>query len=113
MEGQEVLQPPPGRPEVAEGEGEPLQPPSGRPQVGGPQVAGPEVGLEEDVPTNFSFVPGQRLGSKILVFQNKLFMKDKEKGRRTYYRCRKFKKCASTGYIEDGTFHLNRQVEHV
>ena len=61
---------------------------------------------------NFSFVSGQQRGTKLLSYNGKLYSRDKPKGKVEYYRCRKYKTCPATGYVEHGLFHLNDYTNH-
>lgn len=60
---------------------------------------------------DFSFVPGLKVGSQLLLSMGKLYVKQKSTNKKTYYRCRKWGKssgCPGSGYIcaEDLRFHL-------
>jgi hypothetical protein len=74
--------------------------------------AGEPADTDDVVPINFSWAPGQRTKSKIVLFNGKMFMKNKARGSRTYYSCRRKRAdkihqtvCKAAGYIEAGIFH--------
>ena len=68
---------------------------------------------EDDVDVlNYKLVPGQRAGSLLVLFNGKLFSKDKEARGRVHYRCRRFKTCPVTGVLANGVFTLIKDLPH-
>jgi hypothetical protein len=69
------------------------------------------------VPQNFTWAPGQRKDSKLLVFEGRMFMKNKERESKTYFLCRKKRAdkltqsfCQAGGYVDkQGMFHYNQK----
>jgi hypothetical protein len=72
------------------------------------------------VPQNFTWAPGQRKDSKLLLFEGKMFMKNQKRDSKTYYSCRKKRAdnltksfCQAGGYLDkQGMFHYN-QKQHL
>jgi hypothetical protein len=69
------------------------------------------------VPQNFTWAPGQRKDSQMLIYKGRMFMKNKERGSKTYYSCRKKRAnkltksfCLAAGHVdEEGMFHYNQK----
>ena len=62
---------------------------------------------------NYTYQKGQKEGSRLLVFEGKVYHRDqKNVGPKAYYKCRHRKECGARGYVLEERFYPNLDVPH-
>ena len=62
---------------------------------------------------NYTYQKGQKEGSRLLVFEGKVYHRDQKNfGPKVYFKCRHRKECGARGYVLEERFYPNLDVPH-